>query len=149
MDSNIRAIGVLAPLFYAIGLNGIQIVAAHESAPGTVGRVTKEAKDALDATKRYTIEQKDAFEKQVRGELDAIQAGISTLQGKISQASDETRADLQRAIDQLESKKTEAGKKLEDLHRATASTWSNLRDGMADLLREVKRSYREAVSALP
>jgi peptidoglycan hydrolase CwlO-like protein len=144
-----RAIGVLALLFYAIGLNGIQIVAVHESAAGAAGRVTKEAKDALDATKRYTIEQKDAFEKQVRGELDAIQAGISTLQGKINQASDETRADLQRAIDQLESKKTEAGKKLEDLHGATASTWSNLRDGMTGLLREMKRSYREAVSALP
>jgi peptidoglycan hydrolase CwlO-like protein len=149
MNCNMRAIGVLTLLFYAIGLNGIQIVAAHESVAGTAGRVTKEAKDALDATRRYTIEQKDAFEKQVRSELDAIQAGISTLQGKINQASDETRADLQRAIDQLESKKTEAGKKLEDLHRATASTWSNLRDGMTDLLREVKRSYREAVSALP
>ncbi len=144
-----RAVIALTMLLGAIWLQDIDIVDASDSGPGTAGRAVREANDDFEAVKRDASEQKEAFEKEVRRQLDALQASIATLQRKVNTASDETRADLQRAIEQLESKKAEARMRLEDVHQASASTWSRLRDGMTDLLQEVKRSYRDTVSALP
>ena len=149
MDRTMRAVYALAMLFGAICLRGMEIVDAYESVSAAAGRAAREAKEGFEGVKQDTSEQKEAFEKEVRRQLDAIQAGMATLQRKVNTASDETRADLQRAITQLESKKAEATKRLEDLHQASASTWSRLRDGMTDLLQEVERSYRDTVSALP
>ncbi|HET6676519.1 MAG TPA: hypothetical protein VFG71_14335 [Nitrospiraceae bacterium] len=143
-----RAVYALALLFGAICAHGIEIVDAYESSPGA-RRAARQAKEGFKAVKQDTSEQKEAFEKEVRRQLNAIQAGMATLQRKVNTASDETRADLQRAITQLESKKAEARKRLEDVHQASASTWSRLRDGMTDFLQEVERSYRDTVSALP
>lgn len=121
-----------------MGPQGLSIAVAHEPAEGTTGRMTKEAKETVEA-----------FEKEARAELGTIQAGITRLQMKTNEASDEARAELEKAIKKLESKKAEARKRIEELHQATASSWSRLRAGMIAALNDARRSYRDALSALP
>jgi hypothetical protein len=47
---------------------------------------------------------------------------ITQLRGQVNHASAEARADIQKAIEELEKKKDQANKKAEAIHSATASS---------------------------
>ena len=56
---------------------------------------------------------------------------------------------MQKTIQDLEKKKDEARKKLEEVNESTSSAWSTLKDGMTATVEYLKKSYKEAVSKLP
>jgi peptidoglycan hydrolase CwlO-like protein len=70
-----------------------------------VDTIAKEARETIEATKEYTAQQKDAFQRKAQEELSAIQGQIGALRGKVRNVSASTRADLQKSIDELEKKK--------------------------------------------
>lgn len=130
------------------------------SSPGTVmagdqpqlsatDRVARDTKEAVEAAKQYTIQQKEAFQKVIHVELNEMQVKIAVLQKKTSAASVEARAEMQKAIQDLEKKKDEARRKLDDMNESTTSAWSKLKDGMTIAVEDLKKSYKKAVSTLP
>ncbi len=64
-----------------------------ESSAGT-GKISKEAREAVEATKEYTVQQKEAFQQKAHEELIAVQRKITALQAKAPEVSAATRADL-------------------------------------------------------
>jgi archaellum component FlaC len=123
--------------------------AAGDQQPSTTDKVLRDAKEALEATKQYTLQQKEAFAKTVQVELNELQPKIAEFQKRTSAASAEARKDLQRAIQDLEKKKEEARRKLEEVNQSTSSAWSSLKDGLNAAVEDLKKSYHEAVSKLP
>src|SRR5690349_25155214 len=107
-----------------IAIVGIALVLGvpHVSFAGTE-TITKEAKETLEATKQYTIEQKEAFQRKAHEELAIIQKQIGTLREKEREVSAATRAELQKSIDELEKKKEAAKHELEQLRAVTDSKW--------------------------
>ncbi len=124
-------------------------VAAGDQQTSTTDKVLREAKEALEATKQYTLQQKEAFEKTVQVELNELQPKIAELQKRTSAASAEARKDLQKAIQDLEKKRDEARRKLEEVNESSSSAWSLFKDGMTAAVEDLKKSYQEAVSKLP
>ncbi len=112
-------------------------------------KITKEARDTIEATKEYTAQQKDAFQRKAHGELVAIQKQIIALRGKVGEASAATRAELQKSIADLEKKKDAAKNKLDELRSATNAKWAEVKSGVNDALDELKQSYQKALSHLP
>ena len=102
----------------------------------------------LEATKQYTLQQKEALRKTVQGELNELQIKIAELQKKTGPPP-RRPGDMQKAIQDLEKKKDAARKKLEEFNASTSSAWSTLRDGMTAAVEDLKKSYKEAVSKLP
>ena len=49
-------------------------------------KVTKEAKEALQATQEYKAQQKQAFQKAMQGELAAMERQIDSLKAKSRKA---------------------------------------------------------------
>lgn len=78
-------------------------------------KVVKEAQEAIEATRQYTVQQKEAFQRKAQEELAAMQQQILGLQAKIEKASESTRADLQRSLNELEQKKEGVREKLDEL----------------------------------
>jgi hypothetical protein len=78
-----------------------------------------------------------------------MQAKITELQKKTSAASVEARAEMQKAIKELERKKNEAKKKLEEVNDSTSSAWIELKKGMNAAVEDLRKSYKEALSKLP
>lgn len=111
--------------------------------------VTKEAKETLEATKQYTIEQKEAFQRKAQEELAVIQKQIGILQGKGHEVSAATRAELQRSIDELEKKRNAAKHELDQLREVTDSKWAAMKADVNSALEDLKRSYQKALSRLP
>ena len=102
----------------------------------------------VTATKDYTIQQKDAFQRKVQTELDEMQMRIRDLRGQVKHVSAEARADIQKAIGELEKKKDLAQKKAEDIHSATASSWEQAKLKSSAAMDDLRDSFTRARSHL-
>ena len=134
-----------------IGLLTILVVVAAGASdkPVTGNTVVREAQEAVTATKDYTIQQKDAFQRKVQTELDEMQVRIRQLRGQVKHASAEARADLQKAIGELEKKKNLANKKVHAIHSATASSWEQVKSKTEAAMDDLRDSLTRARSYLP
>ncbi|MBI3357830.1 MAG: hypothetical protein HY038_13870, partial [Nitrospirae bacterium] len=103
----------------------------------------------IEATKQYTAQQKEDFQRKAHEELVAIQKQISALRGKATEASASTRAGLQKSLNELEKKRDAAKDKLDELRAATDAKWSEVKVGVNSALDELKNSYQKALSRLP
>jgi len=134
-----------------IGLLIIPVVVAAGASdkPVTGDTVIRETQEAVTATKDYTIQQKDAFQRKVQTELDEMKVRIRQLRGQVKHASTEARADLQKAIKELEKKKDLASKKVEAIHSATASSWEQVKSKTEAAMDDLRDSLKRALSHLP
>jgi ribosome-interacting GTPase 1 len=134
-----------------IGLLAIPVVvtAGASDKPVTGDTVIRETQEAVTATKDYTIQQKDAFQRKVQTELDEMQVRIKQLRGQVKHASAEARADIQKAIGELEKKKDLANKKVEAIHSATASSWEQVKSKTEAAMDDLRDSLTRARSYLP
>src|SRR4026208_1757415 len=127
----------------------VGVVAGTTNKPVTSDRVVRETQEAVTATKDYTIQQKDAFQRKVQAELDEIQVHISKLHGQANHASAEAKADIKKAIAELEKKKALAQKKAADIHSATAASWEQVKSKTAAAMDDLRDSVNRALSHLP
>jgi ribosome-interacting GTPase 1 len=134
-----------------IGLLMIPVVVAAGASdkPVTDDTVIREAQEAVTATKDYTIQQKDAFQRKAQTELDEMKVRIRQLRGQVKHASAEAQADLQKAIKELEKKKNLASKKVEAIHSATASSWEQVKSKTEAAMDDLRDSLNRALSYLP
>ena len=131
-----------------LSMSGV-VAAGASDKPVTGDTVIRKTQEAVTATKDYTIQQKDAFQRKVQTELDEMQVRITQLHGQVTHASAEARADIQKAIGELEKKKDLAQKKVEDIHSATASSWEQVKSKTAAAMDDLRDSFTRARSYLP
>ena len=117
--------------------------------PVDTQKITKEAQETFEATKRYTVQQKKALQRKTHEELFAIKKQIIALQEKAGEASAATRTELQKSVNELEGKKDAAKIKLEELRATIDVKWNAMKAGMNSALDELKLSYQKALSHLP
>ena len=134
-----------------IGLLTLSVVVAAGASdkPVTGDKVIRETQEAVIATKDYTIQQKDAFQRKVQTELDEVQVRITQLRGQVKHASAEARSDIQKAIEELEKKKDLASKKVEAIQSATASSWEQVKSKTENAMDDLRDSLARARSYLP
>jgi hypothetical protein len=134
-----------------IGLLTISVFAVVGAAekPVTSDRIVRETQEAMRATKDYTIQQKDAFQRRVQTELDEMQVHIAQLREQVKHESGKARADIQKAIKELERKSDLANNKLQDIHSATASSWEQAKSKTAAAMDDLRDSLNRTLSQLP
>lgn len=137
---------------------GVVLVAFTSLAPGSgiaaestpsAEKVVKETQEAIEATKEYTAQQKEAFQRKTQEELAAIQRQIIGLRERMTKTSESTRADLQKSLNELEKKKDVVKERLDELKGASNAKWHEVREGMSSALNELKLSYRKLLSHMP
>ncbi len=120
------------------------ILSGKKATVSTQG-ITKEARDVLDATQDYTDQQKEAFAGAVEGELEDMEDQIQGLRARSRAASGRARADLDKAVEDLERRKKAAAKKLAQLKSSKAQTWAKVKVGMTSAMKDLKVSYQRAL----
>ena len=111
-------------------------------------KVVQEAQETIEATRQYTVQQKETFQRKAQEELAVMQQKIFELRAKVEKASDSTRTDLQQSLDDLEKKRNGVREKLDELKHTTDAKWHEVRERMNSALDEVKRSYRRLLTHL-
>lgn len=131
-----------------LGLLAMPVVVAAGAAekPVTGETVIREAKEAVTATKNYTVQQKDAFQRKVQMELEEMQVRITQLHGQVEHASASARADVQKSIVELEKKKELASKKAQEIHSATASSWEQVESKAVAAMDDLRESLNQTLS---
>ena len=140
-------------LWWIVGIGlltvSVVVVAGASDKPVTGDKVIRETQEAVTATKDYTIQQKDAFQRKVQKELNEMQVHISQLRGRVKHASAGARADIQKAIVELEKKKDLANKKAQDIHSATASSWEQIKSKVTAAMDDLRDSLNRTLSRFP
>ena len=126
----------------------VVVSAGAPDKPVTGNTVIREAREAVTATKDYTIQQKDAFQRKVQTELDEVQVRITQLRRQVEHASGSARADIQKSIRELEKKKELASKKAQEIHSATASSWEQVQSKTVAAMDDLRESLNQTLSHL-
>ncbi|MDZ4854972.1 MAG: hypothetical protein SGJ26_08995 [Nitrospirota bacterium] len=127
----------------------VVVAAGAPDKPVTGDTVIRETQEAVTASKDYTIQQKDAFQRKIQTELDEMHVRMTQLRGQVSHASAEAQRDIQKALVELEKKKELAQKKAQDIHSATASSWEQVKSKTAAAMDDLREAFTRAKSHLP
>jgi len=133
-----------------IGLTLSMVLAAQASdKPVTGDTVIRKTQEAMKATKDFTIQQKDAFERQVQTELGEMKVSLVHLREQLKHASGKTRENLQKTIADSEAKIDVANTKLQNMRSATTSSWEQAKVKTEALMNDLRSSLNRAQSYLP
>ena len=90
------------------------------------------------------MSQKDAYIHKLKAKLDECSADIEMRKAKADRADTDARVEYQKKYDDMQTKRSQVGKNIEELRQAGVTAWEDLKAG-ADSTWE---SFREtAVSA--
>ena len=120
-------------------------VPAAETSAVSQGDVGRKAGEALDTATQYTDQERTRVERKIQAELDEVEAGIQRLQTRMDQMSGETRKRAEASLADLERRKEEARRKLEEIKLAGAAVWDRMRAGLESSMDELRRLYQRVV----
>ena len=119
-----------------------------ESETASAAQVKQEAKELMEATKDYGRGQQQILEREARESLDELNAGIQQLQANMDDASNEAKAELQRALDRAERARDSIATEVSDLQDATENRWERAARRMSAAVDEAREARREIGRAL-
>ena len=117
---------------FAIGLGVIL-------ATGTAAAQTSSS--TTDKMKGYSVEKKNeavAYGKKMMSDFDAQ---VKDLEGQISRDTGAAKADAQRQLKDLKAQQAAAGKKLDELGKASKDSWDTTKQGFADAFNDMQKSF--------
>lgn len=120
-------------------------VSLGEDHPLSGSDVSRKAADTRETSTPSSAQERAAVERKVQAELDELQAGIEHLRDRMDHLSTDARARAEASIADLERRKDEARKKLEEITVAGEATWERLRAGLESALDELQRLYKRVV----
>lgn len=92
------------------------------------------------------MNQKDAYEKKIRAQLDEWSAEIDQLKAKAEKAEADTRLKLNEDIDAATAKKEAVREKLDELRDAGDDAWEDLKVGLQGAWRSMETAVQSAQS---
>jgi len=121
---------------------------SKEEIKSSAAEIQQESKNMINSIQDYTMEQKEALQKQVQAQINNLSDKINDLEAKSENATDEAKATLQEATADLNQKLETVKVQMQQLENATAETWENVKGELSAAMRDVEAAYNEAVSRL-
>jgi hypothetical protein len=130
-------------------LAGALAMVLHQPVPAqTAKNVQQKTADAWEAFKDYTHEKKDAAVTHGQQLMRETDAKITQLAGKASKASGDAQGAYEQEIKTLKAQRAAAGKKLDEMGKASAASWDAVKQGFAAAYKDLYHSYEKAVATL-
>lgn len=110
--------------------------------PATDAKVTRakeEIKHAAAATADAAAALRDQYAKEMRKQLEVLDAKTADLQEKAAKASGQAKVDLEKKLEEAKVKHADAAKKLEELKGASAERWEKLKEGFGKAFDDLKK----------
>jgi predicted nucleic acid-binding Zn-ribbon protein len=141
------ALKILALSALAIAISGFGVNAA-EKGSATKTEVKKDVAEAVDATKKYTEEQKKLYAKKIEEQLIAIDKEIGLLEEKAKNAKKDAAEKIRAGIQDLKAKQKAAQQSLSDLKSSTSGGWSDIKAGLDKAMGVLSDAYNNAKKEL-
>lgn len=126
--------------------------AQNEGNPGSTSAVTREVqqaykdmteatKQAATATKNYVVQSKDEFVAATDKKLKELDAKINELSDKSAAYKDEAKVQADQALSSLREQRAVVSAKFEDVKKASAETWNDVKAGFDTAVTELEKAY--------
>jgi len=103
--------------------------------------VKKETGEALDAAKKYTLQQKEEYQKKVEAELGDLSKKIGELKARAVGLKGEAVKSLETQMTDLKKKQKVAEDKLKEYESSSSQALQDLKTGLDNSLKELKKAY--------
>ena len=116
------------------------------SAQTTTTDVSKKTAEAWDTVKSYSAEKKNDAVAYGRKLVRAADAKIKGLEGKVANASGDTKSAYERELKDLKAKRAQAWKKLDEMGKASGAAWDGAKNAFADAYKDLSEAYDKAAA---
>jgi LPS O-antigen subunit length determinant protein (WzzB/FepE family) len=115
----------------------------------TPGKVTSEdvrrdAGQAVNTAVEYSQQTKEEFQKKLDTQLNELDAKIAKLREKGRDLKDEAKANWDRKMAELETKRDAARAKLAEVGHSSAEAWKDVQKGAQSAWDELDKAFRDA-----
>jgi len=134
-------------------VNGVSFGQQEEKASPQEEKVSPEAvkkqtEQALDTAKKYTLQQKEEYQKKVEAELNDLSNRIAQLKDKAAGLKGDALKALETHTADLKDKQKIAQDKLKQFEASSAQAWQDLKAGVENSLKDLKKAYESIVEEL-
>jgi hypothetical protein len=106
--------------------------------------VRRDAGKAVDTAVEYSLQTKDEFQKKLEAQLKEQDAQIAKLREKGRDLKDEAKANWDRKMAELETKRKAADDKLDEVGHSSAEAWKDVRNGAQSAWDDLDKAFRDA-----
>jgi hypothetical protein len=124
--------------------DGEKRVVSMTSAAVSAEEVRKEIRDALEAAKAYTFQQKEEYRKRLNRVLERTDERIAELQDQAARAGAEAKKQYAEQIEQLRHLRDKARKQAERVKSATPKAWEDLKSGIGSAFEDLRKAFEKA-----
>jgi DNA anti-recombination protein RmuC len=111
--------------------------------------VNQKVKDALEAIKSYSVQQRDEALKKVKVAMDAVDARIQDLEDRIktkwSQMDQTTREKAKATQQSLRKKRLELAEWYGEMRQSSSKAWDHVKKGFLDSYDSLSKAFDKAV----
>jgi chromosome segregation ATPase len=94
------------------------------------------------------MKDKELYERKIQAQLDEWRADLDKLKARAAQASADSQLEMNRRIENAESRIAEGKAKLEEVRHASDEAWGSLREGVESAWESIATGFRDAASKL-
>ena len=104
----------------------------------------RDAGQAVDTAAESSQQTKEEFQKKLEAQLNELDAKIAKLREKGRDLKDEAKANWDRKMADLETKRDAARAKLAEVGHSSAEAWKDVRKGAQSAWDELDKAFRDA-----
>jgi len=108
----------------------------------TTEEVRKEIREALQAAKSYTYQQKDEYRKRLNRVLERTNERIEQLQARAEKS--DAKKEYSEQIEKLRRLRARLEARLERVKSATPGAWDDLKAGVSSALQDLGKAFEKA-----
>ena len=137
--------------FCVVMLAGLVTLVGCEQKPSdrTPSKVTSEdvrrdAGQAVQTAAEFSEQTKDEFQKRLEARLEELDVKIADLREKGRDLKDEAKADWDRRLANLETKRDAARAKLAEVGQSSAEAWKDVQQGAQSAWDGLEQAFQDA-----
>ena len=117
---------------------------AWQKVKNTTTNVWADVKESMRPAANYTYEKKDDFVAGAKADLNALDQKIKEFSDKAASADDSVKNAAEAKLQDLQGKRMELDKKLDDAKNATQANWDEMKVGFQASYNNMKASIKQA-----
>jgi hypothetical protein len=113
--------------------------------PANAEDVRREAREALQAIRSYTFQQKDAYRERLESVLDDLHDRIDQLNERAKGQGREASRELNERVRELRKQEGVVRRQLDRVNSASADSWDEIKKGAVAALEDLQRGLERAI----
>jgi hypothetical protein len=125
---------------------GLNRVVTLSDAPVSAEDLRREVRDALEAAKAYTFQQKDEYQRRLEALTRELDERIDDLRDRAEAVGAEARKEYAQEIEELRQRREAVRQRLARVKSASAEAWEDIKSGVSAALEDLQKAYERARS---